>query len=232
MKLFGTLVLLAHVFIDSAIASPWFGTEYVAEVESTIGSGHTGQYITEGPAVVTHTKVVTPTVPNPTVLSTITDVENNNGGSGGVTAVQLVVEPTAGVVKTKYNYLEYYASVTYTAPSSCSYTMNQTLATIIPIYVPRAAEDLVQPTVITTTFTYQSITNSYTRTRAMLDPSNIPASAFSSASSYYKPSMYKTCDSTYRPGRTTHTSGGGSTRYSGGSNFICYGTLLWVLLHL
>jgi len=227
MKLL-TSVLLAQTLICGAIASPWFGTEYVAEVESTIGSGYTGQYITRDPLVMTYTKVVTPTVPNPTVLSTITDVENDYGGYGGVTAVQLVVEPTAGVVKTGYDYIDHYATVTYTAPASCSYTTSQTLTTIIPIDVPRAAEDLVHPSVVTTTITYQYITNSYTRTRAMLEVSDIPTSVFSSASSYYKPSMYKTCDSYYRTGRTSYTSGGGSTigggstSYSGCSKFIWY----------
>lgn len=62
----------------------------------------------------------------------------------------------------------------------------------------------------------------------MLDVSDIPTSVYSSASSYYKPSMYKTCDSYYRTGRTTYsggggsTSGSGSTSYSGCSKFVWY----------
>lgn len=220
MKLLPIIFFWAHGHILGAYASPWFGTEYVALVESTLGSGYTGEYITYDPVVATYTKVITPTVPNPTVTSTITNVEYYNG----VTAVQLVVEPTAGVINTGYNYLNHYATVTYTAPSSCSYTTSQSLTTVIPINVPRAAEGLVDPDLVTTTVTYRYITDSYTRTRAMLDVSEIPASVFSSASSYYKPSMYKTCDSYYRTGRTTYVSGGGSTsnRYSGCSKFIWY----------
>ncbi|CAI7669998.1 unnamed protein product [Penicillium bialowiezense] len=215
--------ILLQFCLRGAQASPWFGTEYVALVESTIGSGFTGRYITNDPVVMTYTKVITPTVSNPTATSTITDVEYYNG----VTAIQLVVEPTAGVINTGYDYLNHYAAVTYTAPASCSYTTSQSLTTIIPINVPRAAENFVHPSLVTTTITYQYITDSYTQTRAMLDVSDIPTSVFSSASSYYKPSMYKTCDSYYRTGRTsgtTYVSGGGSTstRYSGCSKFVWY----------
>ncbi|KAJ5357831.1 hypothetical protein N7541_004989 [Penicillium brevicompactum] len=213
-----TFFVLLQFYISAAQASPWIGTEYVALVESTIGSGYTGRYYTNDPLVMTYTKLITPTVPNPTATSTITDVEYYNG----VTAIQLVVEPTAGVINTGYDYLNHYATVTYTAPASCSYTTSQSLTTIIPINVPRAAEGLVHPSLVTTTITYKYITDSNTQTRAMLDVSDIPTSVFSSASSYYKPSMYKTCDSYYRTGRTTYVSGGGSTRYSGCSKFVWY----------
>ncbi|KAJ6040296.1 hypothetical protein N7444_009201 [Penicillium canescens] len=221
MKHLTTYTLLGHALLQFALASPWFGTEYVAIVESTIADGYTGVYITNDPIVRTYTEVITPTESNPAVLSTITSTETYYGD---VTAIQLVVEPTAGVQNTGYDYVNHYATVTYTAPSSCSYTTSQTLITAIPINVPLDAEDLVHPSMYTSTITYQYNTYRYTRTMALLDIDDIPTSVFSSASSLYKPSMYKTCDSYYSSGRSTYYSSGDddSTSYAGCSKFIWY----------
>ncbi|KAJ6009487.1 hypothetical protein N7522_004503 [Penicillium canescens] len=221
MKHLTTYTLLGHALLQFALASPWFGTEYVAIVESTIADGYTGVYITNDPIVRTYTEVITPTESNPAVLSTITSTETYYGD---VTAIQLVVEPTAGVQNTGYDYVNHYATVTYTAPSSCSYTTSQTLITAIPINVPLDAEDLVHPSMYTSTITYQYNTYRYTRTMALLDIDDIPTSVFSSASSFYKPSMYKTCDSYYSSGRSTYYSSGDddSTSYAGCSKFIWY----------
>jgi hypothetical protein len=221
MKHLTTYILLGHALLQGTLASPWFGTEYVAIVESTIADGYTGVYITNDPIVRTYTEVITPTESYPAILSTITSTETYYGD---VTAIQLVVEPTAGVQNTGYNYVNHYATVTYTAPSSCSYTTSQTLITAIPISVPRDAEDLVHPSMYTSTITYEYNTYRYTRTMALLDIDEIPTSVFSSASSLYKPSMYKTCDSYYSSGRSTYYSGGDddSTSYAGCSKFVWY----------
>ncbi|KAJ5306408.1 hypothetical protein PENANT_c017G11437 [Penicillium antarcticum] len=224
MKHLTKSILLGQVVLQGTIATPWFGTQYVAIVESTIGDGYTGVYITEDPVVRTYTKVITPTVSNPTVLSTITSTETYYNGD--ITAVQLVVEPTAGVQNTGYNYVGHYASVTYTAPSSCLYTTSQSLITAIPINVPLDAEDLFTPSMKTSTITYKYNTYRYTQTMAFLDIEEIPKSIFSSASSLYKPSMYKTCNSYYSTGRTTYYSGDDddddSRSYTGCSKFIYY----------
>lgn len=214
-----TTFLLAPPFLTGINASPWIGTEYVAIVETTVVEGYTGKYITEDPLVETSTIPISPTATNPDVLTTFTAVDSY---STDVTAINLVVAPTAGVPITGYNYLDYYVNIVYTAPSSCSFTTSQTLSTAIPIFVPYEAEDIVHPeTVITSTITYQYITDRYTRTMAMLDPTDIPSSVYASASSAYAPAMYTACSdynylsSNYGSG-SGHNSGGGST-YSGWS---------------
>lgn len=107
-----------------------------------------------------------------------------------MTAINLVVAPTAGVEITGYNYLDYYVNIVYTAPSSCSLTQSQTLTTAVPIYVPYEAQAILQPeSIITSMITYEYITDQYTRIMGMLDPTDIPSSIYASASSVYAPAM-------------------------------------------
>ncbi|KAJ5766640.1 uncharacterized protein N7511_004256 [Penicillium nucicola] len=224
MKHLATCIILGQALFQGTSASPWFGTEYVAIVESTIVDGYTGVYITDDPIVRTYTEVIIPNESSPTVLRTMTSTATYYGGD--ITAVQLVVDPSAGVQDTGYNYIDYYASVTYTAPSSCSYTTSQTLSTAIPINVPLEAQDLFTPSTQTNTITYKYNGYQYTQTRAFLDIDDIPTSVFSSASSVYKPAIYKTCDSYYSSGRTNYYSGDdgddNARSYIGCSKFIYY----------
>lgn len=218
MKLPVISLLLGQFLFRVSLASPWFGTKYVAIFESTILPGFTTSWYTDDPIVRTRTGVITPTVTDPVVLSTVTEVARNRGA---VTAVELFIEPTAGVLKTGDEFVAHYATVTYTAPSSCSYTISQTLTTVIPIAVPSAARDIVHPSVITTTIKYDGLDSSYTRTWAMLQPTDIPLSVFSSASSLYMPAKYQTCDSYYTSGRGT-SRGSSDSRYSRCRKFTWY----------
>ncbi|KAJ5780711.1 hypothetical protein N7457_005871 [Penicillium paradoxum] len=219
MKLAVPFMILGQSLFGCALASPWFGTKYLALFESTIVPGFTTSYYTDDPIVRTRTDVITPTVTNPPVLSTVTNVKTNYGD---VTAIELFIDPTAGIRKTEDDLLAHYATVTYTAPSSCSYTTSQTLITVIPIAVPSAARDLVRPSVITATIKFDGIESSYTRTWAMLQPSEIPISAFSSASSLYMPAKYSTCNSYYSSDRGTSHGDSSDGRYSGCKKFTWY----------
>lgn len=58
MKHLTTYILLGHALLQGTLASPWFGTEYVAMVESTIVDGYTSVYITNDPIVRTYTEVI------------------------------------------------------------------------------------------------------------------------------------------------------------------------------
>jgi hypothetical protein len=212
---------LAPLLLAGADASPWIGTEYVAMVESTLDSGYQGYYYTEAPLVETEAVPISLTVTNPVVLSTYTTELDTY--SHEVTAVNLVVEPTAGVEITSYVYMNYYVDVTYTAPSSCSYTTSQTLTTAIPIYPPYRAYPIIEPeTVYTSTHTYKYITASYTQTVALLDPSDIPSDVYASASSAYKPAMYTSCSDYYSGSYSSGGDDDGYNDYSGCSEFTWY----------
>ncbi|KAJ5115206.1 hypothetical protein NUU61_000965 [Penicillium alfredii] len=208
MKLFAAPLLLAQ--LTGVYATPWIGTQYVAMVEKTIAEGYTGRYITDDPIMRTSTVEISPTATDPSVISTITEVDKY---SPDVTVVNLVVEPSEGVAITDHSYPNFYVNVVYTAPPSCSYTTKQTITTAIPVAVPYAAKGLVEPTKVTTsTTTYSYIDEDSTRTMAFLDPSDIPSDVYSSASDNYKPAMYTRCMSYYT------SSGGSSSRYSSGDD--------------
>lgn len=105
------------------------------------------------------------------VLNTFGSVDSY---SPKVTAINLVVAPTASVEITGYNYLDRYLNVAHTAPESCSFTQSQAFTTAAPIYVPYEAKDILLPESISTSrITYEYITDKYTRTMAMLDPTDI-----------------------------------------------------------
>ncbi|KAJ5103949.1 hypothetical protein N7532_004478 [Penicillium argentinense] len=219
MKTLLTSLLPVLALLLTVEASPWIGTQYIAVTETVLIEGFTGTYITEDPVVRTQTIQISPTVTAPSVISTLTQIVDY---SSQVTAVNLVVAPTAGIEATANHLVDYYVSVTYTAPASCSYTRNQTLTTTIPVNVPYYADGLVEPTWMSTTvekFSY--ITGSITEINALLDPTAIPASVFSSASSYYKPAYYTSCYSYYSDSGSTGYRSEGSD-YSGCTEFTWY----------
>lgn len=222
MKLFRASLLLASVALAPVNASPWFGTKYLAVVETVAVEGYTGKYLTEDPIMRTRTIEVSPTVTNPTVISSYTEVDDY---SSEVTALNLFVAPTAGVRVTANHYVDYYVSVTYTAPASCSYTTKQSLTTTIPVYVPYEADGFLDPTWIqTTTEHFSYITGSITDVNALLNPTDIPASVWSSASSMYMPAYYTSCYSYYADsGDSNSDSGSGSTGYGSGVDSSYYG---------
>lgn len=202
--------LLASLLFAGSNATPWIGTQYVEIFETTVIDGFTASYLTEKPIVRTSIIPVSPTGTNPSVISTFTTLE---GYSSDVTAINLVVAPTAGVAITSNINYQYYVNVVYTAPASCSYTSSATITTAIPVYMPYDAEQLMLPTtVVTSTQTYQYITDQITYTQAMLDPSDIPSSVLSSVSSVYKPSRFTSCVHNYNSGGS---SSGGSSSSSG-----------------
>ncbi|KAJ5683478.1 hypothetical protein N7462_006643 [Penicillium macrosclerotiorum] len=217
MKLLAAFLALTQSFLVPVNASPWIGTEYIAIVETTVVDGFTNSYLTETPWVETETIRISPTGTNPSVISTFTSVDTF---SSDVTAVNLVVAPTAGAAITSDTYYNYYVNVVYTAPSSCSYTTSQTLTTAIPIYMPYEAKALVHPTAVVTSIeTYVYLTYRDTNTMAMLAPSDIPPSVLASASSYYAPARYTACsNSYYNSGLGTE----GSSSYSDCDEFTWY----------
>jgi hypothetical protein len=216
MKLPRACFLLASVLLAPAKASPWFGTKYIAVIETAAVPGYTGKYLTEDPIMRTRTVEISPTITNPSVITSYTEIE---GYSSDVTALNLVVEPSAGVSISVNRYVDYYVSITYTAPPSCSYTTKQSLTTTIPVYVPNDANGFVDPIWIkTTTEHYSYITGAYTDVKALLDSTAIPASVFSSASSQYKPAYYTSCYSYYA------NSGSNSGSNSGDSDSTGYGS--------
>jgi hypothetical protein len=227
MRLFtGTEVgLLASLLFAGSNASPWIGTQYVEIFETTVLDGFTASYLTEDPIVRTSIIPISPTGTNPSVVSTFTRIE---GYSSDVTAINLVVAPTAGVAITSNTFYQYYVEVAYTAPASCSYTTSATITTAIPVNMPYDAERLVHPTtVVTSTQTYQYITNQITYTQAMLDPSDIPSSVLASVSSLYKPSRFTSCVHNYYSGGSSgsgSSSGGSSSSgsYAGCDKFTWY----------
>lgn len=224
MKPFRAVLLGASLIPTLVQASPWFGTKYVAVVETEVRPGYTGTYLTEDPYVRTRTVEVSPTITNPSVITSYTEIEDY---SSEVTAVNLLIAPTAGVPITVDHYVDYYVSVTYTAPSSCSYTTKQSLTTTIPVYIPYDAQGFVEPTWIqTTTEHFSYVTGSITDVNALLNPTDIPASILSSASSKWKPAYYTSCYSYYADsgssGDSGYRSGGGSGYYSGCSEFTWY----------
>ncbi|KAJ5989005.1 hypothetical protein N7481_004215 [Penicillium waksmanii] len=219
MKLPRACFLLVSVLLAPAKASPWFGTKYIAVVETVAVEGYTGKYLTEDPIMRTKTVEISPTVTNPSVISSYTETE---GYSSEVTALNLVVESTAGVPVTANHYVDYYVSVTYTAPSSCSYTTKQSLTTTIPVYVPYDANGIVDPIWIkTTTEHYSYITGAYTEVNGLLDPTAIPASIFSSASSQYMPAYYTSCYSYYADS-DSNSGDSDSTGYGSGGDSSYY----------
>ncbi|KAJ5167784.1 uncharacterized protein N7482_003378 [Penicillium canariense] len=226
MKLFTKAGLfLAPLLLAGANASPWIGTRYVAIIETTIeDSGYTGAYFTDDPIVETSIIPISPTATNPSVISTFTSVDGYI--TSDVTAINLVVAPTAGVEITSNPYYNYYVNVVYTAPASCSITTGRTLTTAIPIYIPGDAEGLIQPTtVVTSTETYQYITDRITYTQAMLDPNDIPSSVLATASSYFAPARYTVCgnsNSYYTSGVSSGGDSSGSGDYSGCEKFTWY----------
>lgn len=229
MKPFRACLLLAAVLLAPANATPWFGTKYIAVVETVAVEGYTGRYLTEDPIMRTRTVEISPTVTNPSVITSYTEIEDY---SSEVTALNLVVEPTAGVPVTVNHYVDYYVSVTYTAPSSCSYTTRQSLTTTIPVYVPYDADGFVDPIWIkTTTEHYSYIEGSVTDVNALLDPTDIPASIFSSASSRNKPAYYTSCYSYYADSGSDTSGDSDSTDYTSGgdSNSYYYGCseMIW-----
>ncbi|KAJ5155334.1 hypothetical protein N7492_008137 [Penicillium capsulatum] len=220
MKLFATSLLLGALS-TWVRAEPWFGTQYVALVETTAVDGYTLEGYTRDPIVRTKTIDISPTGTNPEVLSTYTD-----DSYAQVTAVNLVVAPTAGVsLTTSRKYSNYYVDVVYTAPSSCSYTTSQTLSTALRVYVPVQADNFVTPTaVVTSTKTYQYITDRITSTMAMLDPSDLPTSVYSSLYSYYQPARYTSCRR-----YTSGSSSGSGTYRSGGSSYSSCDEFIWYI---
>ncbi|OOQ91699.1 hypothetical protein PEBR_09168 [Penicillium brasilianum] len=227
MRLFtGTEIgLLVSLLFAGANASPWIGTQYVEILETTVLDGFTASYLTEKPIVETSIIPISPTGTNPFVVSTFTTIE---GYSSDVTAINLVVAPTAGVAITSNTFYQYYVEVAYTAPASCSYTTSATITTAIPVNMPYDAERLVRPTtVVTSTQTYQYITNQFTYTQAMLNPSDIPSSVLASVSSLYKPSRFTSCVHNYYSGGSSgsgSSSGGSSSSgsYAGCDKFTWY----------
>lgn len=226
MRLFaGTeILLLAPLLFARTNASPWIGTQYVEIVKTTVVDGFTASYLTEPPIVETSIIPVSPTATNPSVISTFTTIE---GYSSDVTAVNLVVAPTAGVAITSNTFYEYYVNVVYTAPASCSYTTSATLTTAVPVFLPYDAKLLIRPTtVVTSTKTYQYITNQITYTQAMLNPSDIPSSVLSSVSSEYKPSRFTSCVHNYYSGGS---SSGGSASSSGSGSYAGCDKFTWYI---
>jgi hypothetical protein len=218
MRLFtgAEIALLTSLLFARSNASPWIGTQYVQIVETTVVDGFTASYLTEKPIVETSIIPVSPTATNPSVISTFTTIE---GYSSDVTAINLIVAPTAGVAVTSNDFYQYYVDVVYTAPASCSYTASATLTTAIPVYMPYYAERLIRPTtVVTSTETFQYITNQITYTRAMLNPSDVPSSILASVSSVYKPARYTSCVRNYYSGGSSSS---GSSSSSSGSHAGC-----------
>lgn len=221
MRPFATLLFLGGLLFNRVCAEPWVGTQYVAFVETTAVDGYTLDDYTRDPVIRTRTVKISPTGANPEVLSTYTDTAYQ------VTAVNLVVEPTAGATLTTIpKYWSYYVNVVYTAPSSCSYTTSQTLSTALAIFVPLSADNFVTPTAVTTTTkTYQYITDRITNTMAMLDPSDLPTSVYSSLYSYYQPARYTSC---VRSGYGSTGSGSGTYR-NGGSSYSSCEEFIWYI---
>lgn len=223
------ILLLSPLLFAGSNASPWIGTQYVEIVKNTVIQGFTASYLTEQPIVETSYIPVTPTATTGIqVISTFTTIE---GYSSDVTAVNLVVAPTAGVVPISNTFYEYYVNIVYTAPASCSYTTSATLTTAVPVFMPYDAEVLIKPTtVVTSTETYQYITNQITWTQAMLNPSDIPSSVYASVSSEYKPARYTSCVRNYGSGSgsssgssgSSSSSSSGSVSYSGCDKFTWY----------
>lgn len=216
MKLSTASFLLAPLFLARVRSSPWFGTKYIAIVETEVFDGYTE----------TSTIPISPTATKPDVLRTFTSIDSYDSD---VTAVNLVVAPTAGAAITGYEYPGNYVNVVYTMPPSCSYEPIQTLTTAIPIYVPYEAKDLIQPeSIITSTITYEYITDKDTVTMAMLEPSDIPNSVYASVSSAYADAIYSGCrqypigNDGYGSGGSGGTSGTSYTDYSGCSEFTWY----------
>lgn len=222
MRLFtgAEIALLTSLLFAGSNATPWIGTQYVEVFETTVVDGFTRSYLTETPIVETSLIPVIPTATNPSVISTFTTIE---GYSSDVTAINLVVAPTPGVpVGTSNDYYQYYVDVTYTAAASCSYTTSATLTTAIPVYMNYYAERLIRPTtVVTSTETFQYITNQITYTRAMLNPSDVPSSILASVSSQFKPARYTSCVRNYYSGGSSSGGSSSSGSSSSGSHAGC-----------
>lgn len=210
MVFLGLFLLLASRHFTISVASPWIVTEYYAEGVATLVEGYTGVRTTENPVLWTGTIPVTPTGTAPSALATSTSIE---GIYDDVTVVDVFLAPSQGVpVSQLYSteYYQYYVTIVYTAPASCSFTNSiSTAAVYIP--VPYEVEDALTPTKITASVvSYPWNNDLFTQTMAFLDPSDVPSSVLASASSEYMPYDFRYCLRPYTYTYPTPTATGSS----------------------
>lgn len=216
------LAILLQCLLAPSLASPWLVSQDIEIVTSTVASGFTGEIVTLTPLVETNTYTVSPTVTPPSALTTRTVVES------GVTRVDNILAPTQGVPMTSYRHYDYYVTVVYTVPESCSPTGDGTVTTPVPLYVPYEAANLLLPTAISTsTRTYSLISDESTQTMALVNPTDVPSSVMASVSSEFDDRYCRYASptaSTYSGGDSHHGSHGHGycekfTWYIGGSAF-------------